>query len=130
MPSYTQTQSQTSGAEAAVMRVAHEGTPPASIATITEIGGAGVIYAGFQSELQYLVEPETADATVAIQGRVRCGEVVSSWVDILASTVFTADTATTGRVQLSDKVMLFNEFRVRWSATGGGDNSKVVLAFG
>lgn len=130
MPSYTQTENQAGGAGAKVLRVAHEGTPPSSEGVITELGNDGVISAGFQSEVDYLVEPESADASVVIEGRVRCGEVVTGWHELLASTSFTADTTTVGRLQLSDSVMLFNEFRVKWNATSGGSASRIALAFG
>lgn len=130
MPSYTQTESQAGGSAARTMRVAHEGTPPSSETVITELGDSGVIKAGFQSELDYLVEPETADASVKIEGRVRCGDVVTGWHEILASTAFTADQTTVGRLKLSDSIMVFNEFRVSWNATGGGSASRVALAFG
>ena len=129
-PSYTQKPFQASGAEGKVMRVAHEDTPPSSNAVITEIGNNGVISAGFQSEINYLVEPETNDASVKIEGRVRCGDVVTGWYEILASAVFTADQVNMGRLQLSDFAMAFNEFRVSWNATSGGSSSRVVLVFG
>lgn len=111
----------------ATTRHIHEGTPPSSEEQVTTLGDEGVIYAGHQINATIYGKAVTADCTIVLYGRIKVEDVVGDWVEIKSVTV-TAGTSSFTQVGLADFVDGPNQFKLQWSATGGGATSQCGLS--
>jgi len=96
----------------------HEGTPPGSAAQITSIGDSGIIYGGFQFEGALYVKAVTDAVTATVYGRMNKSGVTGDWISVKSATVAAGSSSVT-RMQLSDGLGAFNEFKIEWVDGGG-----------